>query len=78
VSGDSYALGVGNAKSHRLIDSGLGIGDELFQIRVVGFLRISASENKGMDSETAAPFSRVCGSWPFTGLDPSGCFGRIP
>src|ERR1019366_6440161 len=35
------------------------------------------SENKGMGSETAAALSRVSGSWPFTSLGPSGCFGGM-
>jgi len=41
VSGDSNALGVGHAQPHRFINGGLRIGDELFQISVVGFLRIA-------------------------------------
>src|ERR1700677_3019054 len=38
---------------------------------------ISDSENKGMGFEIAAALSRVSGSWPFTSLSPSGCFGEL-
>src|ERR1017187_10542247 len=38
---------------------------------------ISDSENKGMDSETAAALFGASGSWPFTSLGPSGCFGGM-
>src|ERR1700687_4963125 len=38
---------------------------------------ISDSENKGIGFETASALSGVSGSWPFTSLGPSGCFGGI-
>ena len=39
VPGDADAVRIGHAQAHGLIDRGLGVGDELLEIRVVGFLR---------------------------------------
>src|SRR5579863_7279624 len=55
VSGDTYAFGVGNAKPHRLIDRGLRIGDKLFQISVVGFLRITDDRERSVVNDRVAP-----------------------
>src|SRR5208282_5711062 len=54
VSGDSDALGVGNTKSHRLIDCGLCIGNELYQISVVGFLRVTDGGERSVVDDRVA------------------------
>ena len=38
VTGTTDALGVGNAESHAFVDSGLGVGDKLIHVVIVGFL----------------------------------------
>jgi hypothetical protein len=55
VSGDSYAVRIGNAQAHRLIDRGLGIGDELFQIGVVGLLRIADDGERSVVDDRVTP-----------------------
>ena len=41
MSRNTNALAIGDAQPHCLIDGCLGIGDELFHVRVVGFFRIA-------------------------------------
>jgi hypothetical protein len=55
VSGDAYAIRVGNPKSHRLIHGCLRIGDELFQISVVGFLRIANDRERSIVDDRVTP-----------------------
>jgi len=47
VSGDSNALGVGHAPAP-LINGGLASATSLFQISVVGFLRIADDGNEAL------------------------------
>ena len=57
VSRYSDAVGVGNAKPHGLIDRGLGVGDELFQVSVVSFLRIADDGERGVVDDRVTPSS---------------------
>jgi len=44
-----------HAQPHRFINGGLRIGDELFQISVVGFLRIADDGNEALSISRSPP-----------------------
>src|SRR5271165_1111388 len=48
VTGDTDAVGVDHTEEHALIDSGLGIGDELLEVGVVGFLGITDDRERSV------------------------------
>ena len=54
VPGDSNAVGVGHSKPYRLIDRGLGIGNELIHIGVIGFLWVSDDGERSVVDDRVA------------------------
>ena len=48
VTGDTDAVGVDHTEAHAFIDSGLGIGDELLEVGVVGFLGITDDRERSV------------------------------
>ena len=87
MPGDADAVGVDHAESHRLVDSGLGVGDELLEVSVVGLLGIADDRERrvvddGVTGEQEQSYSRSrvkvsCGAGDLAGRRGLGVVERI-